>query len=335
VVIRNVTWVGIAAHAAFVPLFWYLEQPTLARFNVLSVLTWVAAALANRRGRCTLAMWLIAAEVAAHAVLAVTHLGMESGFQYYLLPLIPFVMFNDELGTRTIAVVPVLVLAIYLGLSRLAPPTPLSPEAVALLGYPNMVIPFMALALVSYYFRLASMRAEQRMEAMALTDPLTGLFNRRHMGDRLREEQARAARGGRPFGVIMADVDHFKRVNDLYGHDAGDRVLVEVARLLSAGLRGHDVAARWGGEEFLLLLPDTDLEGAKTVARRIHEQSGRSLQVVQGVGEPITLTFGVAIFSGGPTVDAAIKAADLALYEGKSSGRNRVVVRDGGPTPAS
>ena len=117
-VIRNVAWVGIAAHAGCVPMFALLGHPRLAAFNVLSVAMWIAAALANRRGRSTLGMWLLTLEVVAHAVLAVLTLGWSSGFQYYLIPLIPFVMFNDRLARRTVAVISAGVFAALIALAR-------------------------------------------------------------------------------------------------------------------------------------------------------------------------------------------------------------------------
>src|SRR6185369_14140809 len=107
----------------------------------------------------------------------------------------------------------------------------------------------------TYYFRLASMTVEQHMEHMALTDPLTGLYNRRHMEALLQEATRRSSLEGRPFCLVMADIDRFKAINDQHGHDAGDRVLKAVAGIFQDVLRGGDAVARWGGEEFMVLLP--------------------------------------------------------------------------------
>jgi predicted signal transduction protein with EAL and GGDEF domain len=232
-VIRHVAWVGIAAHAGFVPMFALLGHPRLAVFNVASVAVWVAAALANRRERSTLAMWLLTIEVVAHAVLAVSTLGWASGFQYYLLPLIPFVMFNDRLGSATVAATSVGVFAALILLRAAAPDGAVEGAFAPVLRYGNLTVPVLALGLVSFYFRRASTQAEQRMESMAHTDPLTGLLNRRSMEQRLREAAQGFHRTGRSFCVVMADVDHFKRINDVHGHEAGDRVLRAVASLLS------------------------------------------------------------------------------------------------------
>ena len=334
-VIRNVAWVGIAAHTGFVAMFALFGHPRLAAFNVLSVAIWIAAAIANRRGRSTLGMWLLTLEVVAHAVLAVLLLGWSSGFQYYLIPLIPFVMFNDRLSRRTVAVISAGVFATLVALRAVAPevgPGGAIEGGLALaFRYGNLAIPLLALALVSFYFRSASTSAERRMESMALTDPLTGLLNRRSMEQRLREAAHGFQRSDRPFSLVMADVDHFKRVNDLHGHATGDRVLRAVAAQLTEQVRGHDAVARWGGEEFLLLLPETDAATACEVAERLRAEAEARLAEAAGLAAGVTLTFGVAVFERGMRVAECLKRADEALYAGKEAGRNRVVVAGGGP----
>ena len=324
-VVRSVAWIGIAAHAGFVPMFALLGHPRLAAFNVASVAIWLGAAIVNRRGRSTLAMWLLTLEVVAHAALTVSTLGWASGFQYYLVPLIPFVMFNDRLASRTVAIISGGVFAVLLALRAFAPEGATGGALGLLLRYGNLAIPLLALALVSFYFRRASTIAERRMESMAHTDPLTGLLNRRSMEQRLREAAHGFQRTGRAFSLVMADVDRFKRVNDLHGHATGDRVLRAVADLFGERLRGHDAVARWGGEEFLLLLPETDLPAACEVANRLRAAAEARLSNVAGLGDSVTLTFGVAVFDRPMRVDACLKQADEALYAGKAEGRNRVV----------
>jgi diguanylate cyclase len=325
-VIRYVAWVGIVAHAGFIPMFALIGYARLAAFNVASVAAWVGAALANRRGRSTPAMWLLTLEVVAHAALATATLGWASGFQYYLVPLIPFVMFNDRLAGRTVAVISAAICAVLLALRAFAPESlPVAGAAASLLRYGNLAIPLLALALVSFYFRRASTAAERRMESMALTDPLTGLLNRRSMEQRLREAAHAFQRTGRAFSVVMADIDRFKRINDLHGHAAGDRVLRAVGGLFGERLRGGDAVARWGGEEFLLLLPDTELATACDVADRLRATVEARLSDSAGLSDSVTLTFGVAVFDRPMRVDACLKQADEALYAGKAEGRNRVV----------
>jgi diguanylate cyclase len=324
-VVRYVVWVGITAHAAFIPMFLLMGHPRLATFNVGSVAIWIAASLANRRARSTLAMWLITLEVVAHALLATVRLGWASGFQYYLVPLIPFVMFNDRLRGRAVAAISAGVFAALLAVRLLAPDGAVTGPFALVLRYGNLAVPMLALALVSFYFRRASTQAERRMESMASTDPLTGLLNRRSMEERLREAAHGFQRTGRPFSVVMADIDRFKRINDLHGHAAGDRVLRAVSSLFGERLRAGDALARWGGEEFLLLLPETDLATACEVANRLRATAEARLSETAGLGDSVTLTFGVATFDRPMRVDACLKQADDALYAGKAEGRNRVV----------
>lgn len=167
--------------------------------------------------------------------------------------------------------------------------------------------------------------ANERIEKLARTDPLTGLPNRRVLAETLAREMELARRTGRPLAVVMIDLDHFKRVNDRWGHDAGDRLLVAVGGLLGARLRQTDLAARLGGEEFALLLPDTDGPGAAGLAEALRQRLAQHRD--HGLPEGQTASFGVAAFEGGPEgPDGLMRRADQALYAAKARGRNCVDV---------
>ncbi|HPJ70334.1 MAG TPA: diguanylate cyclase [Candidatus Mcinerneyibacteriales bacterium] len=165
-----------------------------------------------------------------------------------------------------------------------------------------------------------------RMEQLAQTDPLTGLSNRRNIMEKIKLETYRAQRSGEPFSFLLIDIDHFKSINDTYGHDCGDRVLVSLAAILTKHMRKIDVISRWGGEEFLALLPRTDKEGAANLAEKIRSVVEKA--PVASCGEKIfvTVTIGVSVFDRSPSADQSIKEADEALYQGKKYGRNKVVV---------
>ncbi len=167
--------------------------------------------------------------------------------------------------------------------------------------------------------------AIDQMHTAAMTDSLTGLRNRRHMTMQIQQEMVRFSRSQRVFALVLADIDHFKQVNDRFGHDCGDEVLRTVAEVLRQGLREQDNVARWGGEEFLLLLPETDVDGALLVAEKLRAQVELSTMHCQAQEIRVTFTFGVTSYNGTTNMDEAIREADSALYMGKKRGRNCVV----------
>jgi two-component system cell cycle response regulator len=167
--------------------------------------------------------------------------------------------------------------------------------------------------------------ANQRAQEAALTDVLTGLYNRRHAMERLAQEWAESERGHRPLCLLALDIDHFKPVNDNYGHDTGDAALRQFADILRAFSRTPDVPCRFGGEEFLLIAPDTPLEGALHLAERIRAAIQNKVLVAEGISLHLTVSIGVAEKSAKyANLDQLIKAADEALYQAKQKGRNRV-----------
>ena len=166
--------------------------------------------------------------------------------------------------------------------------------------------------------------ANRALDLQARTDALTGLLNRRGFETQMAFAVALARRSSRPLSLITVDVDHFKRVNDTYGHEAGDEVLRRLARTLESRLRGSDVVARLGGEEFVALLPDTDLNGAQSIAQALVTAMAEQQDPVVGT---ITVSAGVATMRGAEDNGAAmLRRGDAALYEAKGQGRNRVCV---------
>ena len=170
------------------------------------------------------------------------------------------------------------------------------------------------------------LEAYEALEVIATTDPLTKLLNRREMLKRMEYERVNYERSHSPFSIVIADIDFFKKVNDTYGHDCGDHVLMSVAELLQTNARKQDSISRWGGEEFLLMLPDTDANGAVILAEKLRTKIQESLFDCATGQIKVTLTFGISVFMGNEALDKLISKSDGALYEGKQNGRNRVVL---------
>jgi diguanylate cyclase (GGDEF)-like protein/PAS domain S-box-containing protein len=166
-------------------------------------------------------------------------------------------------------------------------------------------------------------KIEEMIYLQSITDPLTNIYNRRFFMQMMEQEMERTRRNGKPFSLIMFDIDHFKSVNDRFGHAAGDMVLKSIADTVKNRIRKTDCFARWGGEEFIILLPETSLKDAAGLAEELREKL--SNMTLPEVGH-ITASFGVASFRPSDTIDTILLRADDMLYEAKAAGRNCVKI---------
>ena len=175
---------------------------------------------------------------------------------------------------------------------------------------------------------LASLKLRETLLHQAIRDPLTGLFNRRYLEETIERELHRAARNAAPVGVIMFDIDHFKEFNDNFGHAAGDAILRELGEYLERKIRREDIACRYGGDEFILVLPECSVETTRERAEQLREAfKGLNVKYNSQSLPDVTLSLGVAVFSAhGSTAESLLREADQALYRAKAEGRDRVQV---------
>ncbi|MCZ6469968.1 MAG: GGDEF domain-containing protein, partial [Gammaproteobacteria bacterium] len=162
----------------------------------------------------------------------------------------------------------------------------------------------------------------------ALTDSVTGLSNRTHMGQILQKEFSRYLRHSQRFGIIMIDIDHFKRVNDTYGHDVGDKMLVQLSRKFEQATRNSDYISRWGGEEFLICCTTISENDLYIIAENIRQMIVNSEFKIK---ENITISLGCAMIQANENINELVKRADVALYAAKNNGRNQTVVSEFAP----
>jgi diguanylate cyclase (GGDEF)-like protein len=328
--------IGVLAgltHVAFCSLFFWADVTALAYVNIASVLSYVIVFELARRGEIEKSWALTVVEVLGHAILAVSVIGWDSGFHYYILLVIPVAVISSIrpvwLKGATVLSVMLTYLLLDIALRHQGPAKALPPFVIDGLHYFNVVgVMIILIFLAGYYYFLIN-KAAAALHEMASTDPLTQLKNRRAISDVIKREEGRVRRGPHQLSFILCDLDHFKRINDTRGHDVGDLVLTTVSQALSGGIRDVDYIARWGGEEFLAVLPDTDEQGAMVVAERLRSKVATLQTQAGGQALPISMTLGVATKLPGETAEQTIARADAALYEGKRSGRNRVVCAPG------
>jgi diguanylate cyclase (GGDEF)-like protein len=198
------------------------------------------------------------------------------------------------------------------------PETWITPQKVQRI---NMIAESLALS-------IANLMLHSTLRQQSIRDPLTGLYNRRYLEETLERELLRASRSNKNVGLMMIDIDHFKLFNDTHGHPAADSVLSMISHLFFSSFRGEDLICRYGGEEFLIMLPETNLETTRQRAEEIREKVAlTSIQHRGQVLEPITISIGVGIFPDhGKTSEELIGNVDQALYRAKNNGRNKVEV---------
>lgn len=255
-------------------------------------------------------------------------LGRVAGFQTLLLAMFPVMVVSSRMaaGAKLALVIAfalyVIILQEVAGTTQ--PATQLDATAFSLMRGVNQATAIFAISSIVWrYFRLIT-EQQANLTQLATTDLLTGLHNRRMMTELAGREVARSLRHSLPLSILMCDLDHFKSINDEYGHEAGDMALAGFADLLKTTVRESEAMCRWGGEEFLVLLPNTDLAGAAVVAERIRSAVEQAPFETGEKPSRLTMTIGAASLRASEDFQQLIKRADKALYAGKRAGRNQV-----------
>lgn len=248
---------------------------------------------------------------------------------YFVFPI--FAMFVQRLWAGVVAVVGLFVITVWLLWSPVAG---FDPDQYSRLFKERFLAVYVAISVMVFLYAYLRTTSElvmdnlsQHLKELADTDELTGLPNRRRMQDILYQEISRLRRGGNPFSVILMDIDDFKSINDTYGHDCGDEALKRFSKVVASALRTQDVCARWGGEEFLVILPETGISNAEIVAGRIRAAVQNEEFSYEKQKFSITVSAGVREFYPLDNLDYCIKEVDERLLQAKREGGNRIVSR--------
>jgi len=325
--------ISVFSHVLFSAVFAYLKLFDMAIYMAFATLLWIGIHLLNQRGIHKTAYLLGMLETFALCSLTSFALGWQSGFYLYILVGVLLTFVNSKLSTLVQILFGVFSAVLLVYLFTFSPPDPVLGVYDRYLTAMNLIIMAVMLGFIGHYFEVSARGAEAELLStnkallnLATTDPVTNLINRRNMMLRIEQEREKLSMNYRPFVLIMIDIDNFKHVNDEYGHDCGDFVLVAIAETISQAIRKQDQVARWGGDEFLVMLPETDLIGGGIVAEKIRNKILRTPFVFHDLTVPVTITLGVGLCERNTGIGVWIRKADQALYEGKQAGKNRVTL---------
>lgn len=323
---------GLAAllHIAFFGMFVWSGIEALAILNIASVASHLLALMLINRNHELKGFMVIVAEVTIHAVVATYYAGWSSGFHYYFILVVPMIGLST-IKTITKKAMFVFVsiiayLAFDVGLRLDNNSSVLPEETNRIFYYFNVVSVMITLAFMAFCHYYLISQAELALVKAANTDPLTQLSNRRSFMQAIEKEMVRIDEKQIELSFIICDLDHFKSINDRYGHETGDVVLKTVSHLLSNEMRQCDKLSRWGGEEFLIMLPDISRTEALMIAERLRKKVEDLQLLHNGQNMNLSMTLGVTSLVALENPEHAIARADTGLYKGKNSGRNCVVL---------
>lgn len=329
--------VHLFSFLVFTGLFAILSNWNMVLISATGAALWLAIYLAYQKHHSR-QLFIIGAVVSTiYSILATLEFGWASGFFFLVLTVLPLTFLNIRSGKFIAVLLGLLlgggILGMHIFTWYYTPTDSLAPEVIKSIYLINLLWCVVTLAVMGYFFEKAATETEstlvlanKRLSNLASTDPVTNLANRRTMLGRIDLEKARLERNGEAFTLIMIDIDNFKDINDQYGHDGGDYVLVKLAAIINFIVRKQDQVARWGGDEFLVFLPETGLEGGRIVAEKIRGRILTTPFIYREADIPVTVTLGVSECDSDIGIGNSIRKADLALYAGKQAGKNRVTL---------
>ena len=321
-------------HLFFFFLFIFLDIVPLVLVNVVSIIIYwyciFGLGLKAIETKDDSAIgWLVFLELIVHSVIATYYLGIESGFQYYMYTIIfiPFFVWTYTNFIRLVRIIIVITIAMtleYWGYTH-PPVLMLSYESITFLHYMNLFLLLIIMAFISYFYSIYQNMYQNLLFKQSNVDPLTNLYNRRYVHELVENDSVSFQKKGIHFGVLLIDIDYFKKINDLHGHKCGDRVLVELSKILEQNVRDSTIVSRWGGEEFLIVIEDAHADALMQFAERLRSVVEETIMIEEKQIQ-ITVTIGGAVAHQNESIEDVLMRADKALYYGKENGRNQVTI---------
>ncbi len=328
-IISKIAYFALAVHMVLIPMFAHIGASTLMIVNFFSVLAWSGGILLIKQGLTSLALRVFCLEVLIHSVIVCAILGLSAGFQFYLWTVSCILMIDYQLTFKRAAIYSLVMIITFALLYLFFADVSYHFAYPELLPYVNVINIFVAGLPMLYgmgLIREITLSQRGKLTEMAAHDPLTKLYNRRYAKRLITCAQKNCLEKNACLSMVMADIDKFKKINDNYGHDKGDAILVNISRLISDFIGEDDIAVRWGGEEFLLILTQSNEQQAFAKIEALRNQIA-SLEVHQDFPDlTVTMSFGLIEWQPLTSIEKMLQLADSALYKSKHSGRNKTTV---------
>lgn len=326
--VRQALILALSVHSVFFLLFVVLNIPVLIIVHASSFLLCSVAFWLLRSSSFQIIAVLIWIDLFGQALISSEVLGWQSGFHLYLLLLVPITfLYGIKPPARRIFLIEIAVLLYLLldyHLYDQKAMIELSPIIAMLVRYLNVMVCFGALSYQLHFYAVCFRESGRQLTDKSDTDQLTGLHNRHAILSKIDEILSSSSLARQHMSLIIADIDHFKMVNEQYGHNTGDAMLIYVAQILHDSIRHNDRASRWGGGEFLLLLPGGSLQSAEQIAQRVQDKLRNKPLQTEGKTILVSMTLGVAELLPDEDFNQCLIRADIALRRGKENGRNRI-----------
>jgi len=322
---------AITLHVIFLVVFYINDIKPLYYYNFFSIALYLSTIYIALNYYHYLPYTIIAIvfEVLSHQFLAIYLLGWDYGFQYFFIAIAAYFAIGGYVRFAIPLILTVIsficLITTYLLSNYTIASYSMSDQAQESFYLLNMVMTFLITSTTPLIYSFSVKKYQSILLYESNTDTLTKLNNRKRAMELIREEFSRNNREQSEFILSIADIDNFKRINDTYGHDIGDAVLVEIAHVVQKELRQHDIKARWGGEEFLFMLPDTNIDNGIITLNKLRKSISK-IKVPLGKSKiKVTMTFGIASSKSSHDPENILKYADNALYQGKRNGKDQVV----------
>ena len=326
----------VLIHFILFALFILADVTPLIVLNGISIIIYSAGFILSNNNYFKLVTFIAFFEVSINVLLSCIFVGWDYGFYFYSIALISMAFYCNfkYLKTKFIlsgASCGVFFISYFIS-NNFSPLYITDKKFEGIIYIINSVICFCIIIVLSHLYSKSSNKTNsnlneknQNLQVLANTDPLTGLYNRRNMIKRLSEERDKLASKDSNFALVMIDIDNFKMVNDKYGHICGDYILKKISLIIRNTLRKDDVICRWGGEEILILLPDTCFEAGKYVAEKLRANVDNNIFIFENNSIHLTITAGVCTSNEENSVGSLVQLVDKRLYIGKANGKNCVV----------